>query len=181
MTTTTTKTERGYDPYKAPPAPEGSRFAVNQTPAGITARPAEAAAHTLQELARDRIAEAKELTPPMKKVKLFAAARTTDGDYRLVPRGTVTARPSFETTYSGKFGGGEPSPRIIDDLLLGDEKVTKNVRDEVVWASLVELAASLQATGRDLRGLNDAVALALLIRQGIATEPFSLPNIPTEH
>jgi hypothetical protein len=180
MSTTATK-PRGYELHEVPARPDGSRFALNQTAAGIRASRDEAVANAYDHLLRERIAESQAPAEPFKTVKLHAVVELVDGTYELRPRGSVAARPTHVTTYSGRFSSRKPSPAIVDELLLGDAATVGKVRDETVWESLLLVAESCRASGRALRSINDATAAAVLLRQGIVKAPFELPHIPTPH
>src|SRR5262249_33582195 len=110
--------------------------------------------------------------------RLRFASRTQAGEYVIVPRGEVTAAPIFEAAVPTKFAKGVKeltAGELLDSLFLGTEGWT-SARDDAVWAALLAWIEETEATAPVIRRVNDLVAVALCLRNGLDITPMNLPN-----
>jgi hypothetical protein len=177
MTTTISnpKNPRSFDLNDVPAAGNNeSRYLLGSTSEGWSvSRRVDAVANAYLKLAAHRKAEAPDIAPAFREVKLNYVGLKADGSYVIVPRGTVRAQPSKAVTRSGKFARRTSSGgALLDRAFLGEE----DVRDEAIWGALQELCAAELPTGRVLRDLNDAVAELVCIKAGLFVDRTQLPQ-----
>jgi hypothetical protein len=180
MTTTRLNpANEGYELTTVPPTKsDRSRFALGRLAEGWDSpSPAAAVAQAYERLLIQRQEEAAPIVPEKKTVALKYVRRDAgSGDWVIRNRGSVEAVPTFAGTPPSRFSrlrstGGA----LLDELLLGGDAWDK-ARDDAVWDALRELCEAEFPDGLTLRRLNEAVALALLLRHGIDLRPDQLPQ-----
>jgi len=174
---------QSFDPIAAPPSgTDRSRYALGQTPAGVTVgTTGEAIAVAYQNVLYHRLLEVDPATPEPKEVALKAVVKTPEG-YAAISRGTFRAVPTVVSTREGKFtrrpkahGGA-----LLDLVIRGEVKV----RDDVAYEALVDLANAEKPTAAALRQLSDTLAISILLDAGLVATRDQLPcehlNVPAE-
>ena len=155
-----------------------SRWALNVTPNGFASNPgatmAVAFTNLLPELRENRV----KLAPKPIEVKI-AWACSIDGKPVVVERGVVSGVPAFEMERPTKLWKQMKGGQLVDSLLLEGEAWT-HAPDAEVWAALAVAVTAAKVSGRELRRVNDAVAMALLYRCGLEPRMDRLPNAPTQ-
>jgi hypothetical protein len=170
----------GWNPNEAPPSgsPTG-RFALTTNHSGNPSRPAATVANAYTKLVQERQASIPEHVPPLAEIALKFAGRKPDGSGwglfdRGVVRGRVTLEPNRPTKYHkpSKLDAGD----LVDELMMGGEAWGNHI-DREIWAALLLQLKTLDASPREARAINDAVAIALCLRAGLIVHPGSLPTI----
>jgi hypothetical protein len=172
------KNEGAYNLESLPATDGRSRFARPENFEGHRVQPAGAVAAAYIELAQERLRQAPEASPPKKTVRLWYVGQTESGEWVKVPRGQVERTPDLKVASSQRFGklksqGGQ----LLDEVFLGET----DARDDALYAALLELCEQIKPASRELRAINDALAILLLARAGISIRADELPNIGTEH
>ena len=173
------KPQGTYEPTEAPPAPNGSRFALPKTSAGFSVPGGVAGVVAVEygNLLEQRRLEAQAHRPAFVNVALKAVKRTADG-FELVERGVLSAVPSWENTrpslrWRRMEGDGG---RFLDSFLLGEDAWEKGP-DVEVFDALLSFCEQTKPDGRTLRRLNDLAAVAVAMRAGVSVSLDALPHI----
>jgi len=160
---------------------KGSAYARQKNAEGHNGHPLANVAHAYDRLARSQIDTAEPIRDTI-YVPLFWCG-IEDGRAVLKKRGLYAGLRQYAPVKTGRFHAklSIPGPRLLDQLFRG-EKV--DVRDERIWDALVELVDEHIGTFRDgdtLKKLNNAVALLVLLRSGVAGNVNALPRIGGSH
>lgn len=169
-----------YDPRSLPPSNEEgrSRFELDTSPGGWPVAPAENAARCWVNLAVDLRTKAEPYAPTPRVVKLHRLARTTTGEFVLVERGVVEAIPDLVPSVPSRIPKLRPDQRagsLVDSFLLGEAEAYDRATDGQVWKALLEWAQETRPSPGAARTASEAVALAVLCRQGVSAEVHELP------
>ena len=170
-----------YDVTSVPEAPgDGSRYALEVGPGGFAATGGVCGniVAVYSQLLGARIAEAKAALPPLQEVALKAVV-IREGQYMLASRGVVSGPLAFENRrpvrrWRKKLGGA-----FLDSLFLGQEDGAFGQGPDLeVFEAMLALAEQQKFSGRQLRSLNDQVALLVLARAGVSCSVEQLPHPP---
>jgi hypothetical protein len=154
-----------------------SRYLLPAGPAGWpTDSPGESVADTYRQLVEERMKAASPLTPDELTVELKYVRHDPEKGWQIVPRGSVTGRPTLEPIRPGRFARNPlTGGALLDDLMLGGASFTK-ARDDELWKALVDFLASARPRGRVVRLLNDLLGQVVCLRAGLEVKASALPQ-----
>jgi hypothetical protein len=154
----------------------GSRWRLPVSPGGWPSPPAKTFASVLSSLVADRIGEAEDHRPEPVVVRLRMVVKRGD-EYELAERGagSLERAPVYQNRRPGKRFNRLQGETLLFSVFTGGEGF-ELAPDDCVWAAACDVAAADQMGVRELRALNDSLAIVLAARAGVLVRREELPH-----
>ena len=167
-----------YDAKRIEPTSgPASRFDGLPSPSGWPTKPGQSAAIVWLSWADEAQRATEPRRPETKRVTLWRLARrTSDHGYVLIPRGVVDQVPSREPNNPARVGRVALRGGALLDSFFEKGEAYKKCRDSTLWRALVEWAQETRPSVQAIRDASDGLAVAILARQGIPADGYSLQH-----
>lgn len=154
-----------------------SRFAVLESPTGVSVTAAQAVRNAYLSLVVERQQEAEPLGELSKEIRLRKVVRAADGSgYTVADCPPILVVPDAKPTRTGRFRTSDlEAGALLDDAFLGGPSY-HDAHDDALYDAALRVAEQEEMSGQDLIELNRAIQLLVLARAGVTTlRPADLP------
>jgi hypothetical protein len=168
-----------YDPKAVQPSTgPASRFDQLNSPMGWSTAAGQTAAVVWLAWADERSRNAPPLSLKTRRVELKRLGRRTDGKHVLSPRGVVDIVQNRAAQNPPKIGEVKVSGGALIDAFISREPDGPwfKCRDITIWNALIEWGDESKPTARSIVDASDAVAVAILARQGVSATAYDLQH-----